>query len=85
MDFLPQVQDPSNLLVMDNNLGWGPQPVLGQTFLEPDPSPGLIDKRSWTSGFSGAGCKARKIYLESLMKVDTVCFAKEEWARGGQV
>ena len=54
VDFLTQVQDPLNWMVMDNNnnLGWAPE-VLGlggQHFFAP---PGWVDKRSWTSGFSG--------------------------------
>ena len=55
-DLLTQVQDPLNWLVMDNNnnLGWAPDVLglAGQHFLAP-PAPGWIEKRSWTSGFSG--------------------------------
>ena len=60
-----QVEDPLNWLVMDNNnnLGWAPNVLglAGQHFLAP-PAPGWVEKRSWTSGFSG-----EEIYLESLM------------------
>ena len=56
MDFVTQVEDPLNWLVMDNNnnLGWAPDVLglAGQHFLAPS-APGWIEKRSWTSGFSG--------------------------------
>ena len=55
-NFLTQVQDPLSWLVMDNNnVGW---PKL-------TPS-GWIDKRSWTSGFSGEHKKKKSLWLVFL-------------------